>query len=166
MVDDLDERSQFYIALGRALNAWQALEFQAYLIFEVMMKRTPKQLRSVVFHHNQSFRSQILLLDRCAFFAMPDTMKADWAKLKKRLNTQRDIRNRMVHFKLSRTAIDGRQQFYLGPSSANEINVIKDRASDPEFKMTRSRLRRAENDFQRLRVDLAHFEQALRAIAR
>lgn len=176
MAPTYKQEQEFILYLGKTLVKWQGVESAAYGLFCAFMKGADQKLVSVIFHHIQSFHSAISLLDRCAYFAVPDgPLKIRWEGqknqeknrgLRARLADQVAVRNRLVHF-LYHTGMDDSGPFVsLGPSRFDATYAINDRWKNPEYDIDLSRLRKAQREFKTLTKDVRQFrDDFLEAIA-
>lgn len=164
---DIKGEDAFHQALGDVLSSWQLVEGSAYGLFVSMMAGADQKLVSVAFHHIQSFDLRITLLDRCAYFALPnDSLRERWKALHKRLIANTENRNRIVHFAASYTHSPQFNGYSLGPSHMNALYAIKDKWKNPDLKFDRERLQRMSYDFEQLGRDLGQFNDDFAAIAK
>ena len=167
MAPTYEQEQEFILNLGKALVNWQDVEGAAYGLFCAFMKGANQTLVSVAFHHIQSFHSTISLLDRCAYFAVPDgPLKTKWEGkkdkeknrgLRARLNNQVAVRNHLVHFRFHPGVKDGKPVVSLGPSFSDATYAINDRWENPEYKIDLARLHQAQREFEVLAKDIRQF---------
>jgi len=167
MVVSSEQEDEFILNLGRALVKWQGVEGAAYDLFVAFMNGADRKLVSVIFHNIQSFHTVITLLDRCAYFTLPDgPLKTRWegkkdkhknTGLRARLNDEVAIRNRIVHFCYHPGRKKGGPFVSLGPSFLDATYAINDRWKNPENEIDLERLIRAQQDFGNLAEDLRQF---------
>ena len=166
MAPTFEQEEEFILNLGKALVKWQGVEAAAYALFRAFMKNADPRLVSVTFHHIQSFSSAVLLLDRCAYFAIPDgPLKSRWqgVKDKKKKNTgikvrmddQIKVRNRLVHFRYHTGMEQNHPVVSLGPSYFDATYAIKDRWKNPDLRLDNNCLLETQRDFELLAKDIA-----------
>ena len=176
MAPTYEQEQEFILNLGKTLVEWQSVESAAYGLFCAFIKEADQKLVSVIFHHIQSFHSAISLLDRCAYFAVPDgPLKIRWEGqknreknkgLRARLADQVAVRNRLVHFRYHTGMNDSGPIVSLGPSYMDATYAINDRWKNPEYDIDLSRLRKAQREFSDLAKDVGQFrDNFLEAIA-
>lgn len=164
-----EQEQEFILNLGKTLIEWQGIESAAYGLFCTFMQGAKKKLVSVAFHHIQSFQTALSLLDRCAYFALPnEDLRIRWKGEKSKpgerglhaqLSDQAAVRNRLVHFRYHTGVEDGKPVISLGPSFFDATYAINDRWKNPEFDIDLRRLRQAQRDFERLAKDLSQFRK-------
>ena len=167
MAPSLEQEQEFILNLGKTLVKWQKVEGTAYRLFCAFMEGVDPKLISVTFHHIQSFHSAIMLLDRCAYFAVPDgPLKTRWegkkdkyknTGLQTRLRDQVAVRNQLVHFRYHPGMANDGPTISLGPSYFDATYAINDRWKNPELEIDLPRLLEAQRDFAALASDLRQF---------
>lgn len=173
MVASIEQEEEFILNLGKALTKWQWVEGAVYDLFRAFMKGANPKLISLIFHHIQSFESQIQLLSKCAYFTLPKGKLADrWDKkkaigtLRKRLIKQMEMRNRLVHFKYHTGGGEGVTPVSLGPSFMDATYAINDRWKNPDLEIDLRRLKRAQYEFRKLAGDLRQFRDDFETISK
>jgi hypothetical protein len=144
------------------------VEGAAYDLFCAFLKETDHKIRSVVFHNIQSFDSKIGLLDRCAYFAIPNgPLRVRWYGVKKdpnqvglktRISDQLAIRNRIVHFRFHCGVDKNGPSITLGPSYFDATYAINDKWKKPDSKIDLNGLKTAQKNFGNLADDLGKFK--------
>lgn len=141
---------------GEALAEWSRIEAYAYRFYFAMMDGANRHLISVNWHNIQSFDSKITLLDRCAFFALPDDVyEKEWTPIFKRMRDASAERNAIAHAAImSRVQPDFSLFTYFGASIFDATAKIRKRLENGKYEYDAARLRELSKSFNNLAAAL------------
>jgi hypothetical protein len=89
---------QFYLALGRAITAWQMVESEVCGVFVKVSTCRDEQVAFAIFYSPQDFSEKLKIVLRASRLRLSAPELDEWGKLHKRLVKASELRNELAHF--------------------------------------------------------------------
>lgn len=107
----VEQFDEFNRALGGALNNWQIIETQCFVLFWHLSLYKSLMLPSILFTHIKSFEQRLALIDNLLVATFAEKRNwpcVEWATIQSRLKAAGQQRHRLVHYSIYRDPKDPR----------------------------------------------------------
>jgi hypothetical protein len=125
------EEDYFYQQLGKTIQKWLWVESEMYSLYAAIMDGANQHSVSVTFHHIESFKSKIKLIDNCLalLLARDSDEWKKWRKLFRKADALNDTRNKLVHEPVITGMEVGKKFIAISPSYSNALVLVKRKTS-------------------------------------
>jgi hypothetical protein len=157
------EEKAFYEQLGRTNAAWQLVEQALYEIYSALMASKRPGAVAAAFFSIPSFNTSLAMTHQAACFVLFDKLDLlqEWKSIRSRAKRKLNHRNKVAHgavwVQFQEPEPD--RKIYLGPnisdpSATLDAMISGSSTTDP---LTRSKLKRYQQEFATLAIDMRSF---------